>query len=352
MNDRENRLRAIRFEGPERIPMSFGFNAACYHHYDHEVLKDLMEEHPLLFPNFERTPEPFDPGVAPWQRADEPYRDPWGCLWVTSDDGITGHVVENALADWKDFDGYLPPDPARTKGKAPEGSIDWEEETARIERRKRNGQFVGGGLPHGHTYLRLLDLRGYENLTFDMADEEPLLRELIGMVESFNLHTVRRYVEMGVDQMSYAEDLGMQQGPMLSPPHFRRYIKPAYRRMVRPAHEAGCILHMHSDGDIRELTGDLIDLGLDVLNLQDLVNGIDWIRDKLKGRVCIDLDIDRQKIVRFGTPQEIDDLIREEVEKLASPEGGLMMTCGIYPGIPVENLRALMDAMEEYSDAF
>ena len=172
------------------------------------------------------------------------------------------------------------------------------------------------------------------------------------MVELFNLHTIRRYVEMGVDQMGYAEDLGMQQGPMLSPAHFRKYIKPAYRRMMKPAKDAGCILHMHSDGDIRQLTDDMLDLGLDVLNLQDLVNGIDWIRDNLKGRVCIDLDVDRQRIVRFGSPEDVDDLIREEVEKLASPEGGLMMIAGIYPGIPLENLRALMDAMENYCTAF
>ena len=160
MNERENKLAAIRFEGPERIPMRIGFNGACYNHYDHEALKDLMEDHPILFPNFERSPEPLEPWIAPWQSADEPYRDPWGCLWETSEDGITGSVVEHPLADWDDFEGYLPPDPDKTKGKNVEGSIDWDEEAERIEQRKADGQFVGGGLPHGHTYLRVMDLRG------------------------------------------------------------------------------------------------------------------------------------------------------------------------------------------------
>ena len=70
---------------------------------------------------------------------------------------------------------------------------------------------------------------------------------------------------------------------------------------------------MHSDGDIRSLADDLLDGGVDVLNLQDLVNGVSWIREHLKGRVCIDLDIDRQSVTRFGTPAQIDRLIREEV---------------------------------------
>ena len=50
-----------------------------------------------------------------------------------------------------------------------------------------------------------------------MEDEEPDLDELIDMVEQFNLSLVRHYCSLGVDVMGYAEDLGMQRGPMLSP---------------------------------------------------------------------------------------------------------------------------------------
>ncbi|MHC4546291.1 MAG: hypothetical protein ACYSYL_17560, partial [Planctomycetota bacterium] len=69
----------------------------------------------------------------------------------------------------------------------------------------------------------------------------------------------------------------------------------------------------------------------------------------LKGRVCIDIDIDRQQITPFGSPGQIEKLIRQEVEKLGSREGGLMMIYGLYPGIPLENVKAIMDAMERYA---
>ena len=91
---------------------------------------------------------------------------------------------------------------------------------------------------------------------------------------------------------------------------------------------------------------DLVDSGVQIVNLQDLVNGLEWIRHRFKGKVCIDLDIDRQNITRFGTPEEVDALIRTEVETLGSREGGLMMIYGMYPGIPLANAKALMDAME------
>jgi uroporphyrinogen-III decarboxylase len=141
----------------------------------------------------------------------------------------------------------------------------------------------------------------------------------------------------------------MQIGPMISPAHFRKYITPSYRRLMRPALESGCIVHMHSDGDIRLLVDDMVGSGVQVVNLQDLVNGIDWIAGRFAGKVCIDLDVDRQEITPKGRPEHIDALIREEVEKLGRREGGLMMIYGLYPGVPLRNVRALMDAMETYA---
>ena len=126
------------------------------------------------------------------------------------------------------------------------------------------------------------------------------------------------------------------------------HYKPSYQRMMKLARDKGKIVHMHSDGDIKLLAEDLLDTGVDILNLQDLANGVEWIEKNLKGKVCIDLDIDRQKITRFGTPDEVEKLVRDEVETLGSPDGGLMFTYGLYPGIPEKNVSRLMDALEKY----
>ena len=141
----------------------------------------------------------------------------------------------------------------------------------------------------------------------------------------------------------------MQVGPMINPEHFNKFIKPSYKKIMKPARDKGVIVHMHSDRDIKTLVDDLIDGGVQILNLQDLVNGIDWIANKFSGKTCIDLDIDRQKITRFVTPVEIDKLIKEEVQKIGTKKGGLTMVFGMYPGISIENANALMTAMEKYA---
>jgi hypothetical protein len=341
MNDWENRIRTVRFERPEWIPMTFHINDACWNHFDRNALMDLMENHPLLFPGFDRSQKVFPPVYDLDARSDAPYTDPWGCVWETMEDGITGSVTRHPLADWENFSGYVSPDPEKTTGMFP---VNWDQ--------LRSGDFKKVELPHGHTFLRLLYIRGYENLVLDMAMGEPRLGELLERVEGFNAKVVRQFIEAGAEWIGYPEDLGMQRGPMLSPSHFRGYIRPVYERLMQPARDAGCIVHMHSDGDIRDLANDLLAGGVDALNLQDLVNGLDWIKENLSGKVCVDLDIDRQSVTRFGSPKDIDTLIRREVESLGCREGGLMMIYGLYPGVPLENAAALMDAMEKYMGYF
>jgi hypothetical protein len=341
----ENMLWAIRFEKPQHIPMIFWINPACWHHYPHEALFELMAEHPLLFPNSNSLDKVLSE-PAPWERAGKPYTDSWDCVWETTDDGITGSVTQHPLLDWDALQNFTPPDPAQTNGM---GAIDWAIIEDKIFKANEQGRYSVGSLEHGHAFMRLSYLRGYENLLLDMADGEKKLWQLIEIVESFSLEIVQRYIDCGVAMMRYPEDLGMQLGPMLSPKHFRTYIKPIYEHLMEPARKAGCLVHMHSDGDIRMLANDLVAGGVDVLNLQDLVNGIDWIAANLKGRLCVDLDIDRRQITRFGTPEQIDELIHQEVKMLGSPEGGLMMIYGLYPGVPLENVKAVADAMEQYA---
>jgi hypothetical protein len=303
-----------------------------------------MAEHKLLFPDYEYGDEPVRPDFGPWVKG-KPYTDDWGCVWQTTEDGIVGTVIDHPVKDIGAVDDLPAPDPDKSMGLGP---IDWQQEAARFDKLRDEGKVTIGGLRHGHTFLQLCDLRGYENLMFDMFDQAPGLDKLIAKLECFNMGIIENYIKLKPDVMIYPEDLGMQVGPMLSPEQFRRYIKPSYQRLIKPAREAGCCIHMHSDGDIKLLAEDLIEGGVEIINLQDTANGIDWIRDNLKGRVCLDVDIDRQDVTRFGTPEKIDAHIGRIKRELGSREGGLMMIYGLYPGVPLENIKAVMDAMEKY----
>jgi len=351
MTARENKLRAIFFQRPDYIPVIYAINNSYYFTEDPEDVFDLQERHPKLFPNFVRPDsksflEDFRKRLPLVARKDEPYTDNFGCVWETPIDGMTGTVTKHPLADLGDFASYRFPDPETCMGI---GLVNWDTVRARVAADKAAGRFTAGGLRHGHTFLQLTDICGYQNFLYAMIDEDPVLEPLIQGVTDFNCAILQKYIDMGVDMITIPEDLGMQQGPMITPEHFRRYIKPSYQRMMKMARDAGCIVHMHSDGDIRSLVDDIIDGGCQVINLQDLVNGIDWISERFRGRTCVELDVDRQSVTVFGSPKDIDDLIREEVEKIATPEGGLMMIYGLYPGTSLRNAEAVACALEKYS---
>ncbi|NOY09230.1 MAG: hypothetical protein GXP33_10370 [Spirochaetes bacterium] len=346
MTEQDSLIRTVNFTKPDHIPMTFHINSACWNHYPEGTLQDLMAGHPFLFPDFIKTDNPSAVDLPPFLKAGREFTDPWGCVRKTTIDGIQGTVIKHPLETWDNFSSFKPPDPDKFTHRGP---IDWEAEAKAVGPSISQHSIKNGEIGHNHTWLKLNDIRGYENTIYDMVDEEPKLLKLIDMLETFNMGLLENYLKIKTEWMTFSEDLGMQTGPMLSPGHFRKYIKPSYRRLMGTAKKSGCIVHVHADGDIRDLMDDLFECSIDIINLQDIVNGIDWIEKHVQGRMCIELDIDRQEITFEGTPEQIDSLIRSEVEKLGSRDGGLMMIYGLYPGVPLENAKAVMDAMEHYT---
>jgi hypothetical protein len=347
LSERENYIRTVRMTGPKWIPVSINLVDALWYELGEE-LDRIVLRHPILFPDYRQGERDFNTW-QPNRLTGTTERDPWGVLWRFDYDGIEGQAIEHPLDDWARFDGYEVPDPARYTDRAEMDWAGWEE---RVRERKARGELTGAGLTHGFFLMRLWYLRGFENLMFDIATGEPRLRELCELVTRRNLYFARRFVRAGVDRVYFGEDIGTQSASILSPKDFESWVVPYYQRMMAPVRQAGIIVDTHHDGYIMELVDLLLECGADVLNPQDLCNGLDNIERHIKGRCCIKLDVDRQKVVPFGTPREIDELIEEEVRRLGSPRGGLSLVVGVLPPTPPENVEALLTAFEKYRTYF
>jgi uroporphyrinogen decarboxylase len=346
MTSRENIIRAYTLKSPEYIPISAWISPAAWKTFERTEMEKLVLTHKILFPDYkEGSINPDTIELQPWSQTQTAFTDSWGCEWKTTADGIVGTVVTHPFPTWNGFESFTPPDIESSNGR---WNTDWRALRSQIEALKNKGQFTSCNLVHGHSFLLITDMRGFENTVFDMHDEEPNLFKLIEVIEKFNLSLVKRFIDFGVDMIYFPEDLGTQNNMMITPEHFRKYVKPTYKKIMEPVKQNNILVHLHSDGLIMEIIEDLIECGIDVINLQDLVNGIESIAKNIKGKIAIDLDIDRQNITLNGTQKDIDDLIREEVIKLGSKKGGLSLIYGVYPGTPIKNIKAVMDAMEKY----
>jgi uroporphyrinogen decarboxylase len=342
LSHRQNYLRTITRTGPEWIPASVVISGASMNDYFSEM-QDVMARHPVIFPGFQRQERPPERHFGP--RGANEYTDTWGCVWETGVEGLSGVVLRAPLEDWAAFADYSLPDPLTQSDFGP---FDWEAARRNVEAGREAGSLTAGGFEHGFFIMRLWYLRGFANMMVDLASDEPRMHELVEKLIAYASARVAKWLEFGVDIIHFGDDMGTQTASLVSPAMFARWFTPAYRRIFQPCRDAGTHVFLHSDGHVIELVDEFIAAGVDVVNIQDLCNGIDDLAREVKGRVSLELDIDRQSILPYGTRGEIRALIEEEVRKLGSPEGGLSFIAGIYPPTPPENVDALCEALEEF----
>jgi uroporphyrinogen decarboxylase len=341
MTPRENWLRCIEFRGPEWIPVQVAISGGTWQRYG-RALADVVAPHPRLVTAPADLPD-VRPEVYDAARAEEVVYDIFGCGWINLHPGLEGLVVSNPLADWSAWPSYTFPDPLSAEAGFPQ---DWDAVVANVRAQKEAGQLTWGGADR--FFERLHFLRGYENLMMDFADAPPQLGELIYAVEAYVAARVDKWISAGVYIIAFGDDLGLQDRMMVSIDTFRRWLRPSYERLAQRCRDAGVHVQLHSDGYTLPLLPELLDMGVSMVNPQDLVNGLDNIRDLCGGKVCVLLDIDRQSVLPFGTPEEVRAHIRRCVDVLRRPEGGLAMVIGIYPDVPLANIDAVLTAFEDF----
>ncbi|MEM3415671.1 MAG: uroporphyrinogen decarboxylase family protein, partial [Thermoproteota archaeon] len=293
-SNRERYLKVVDMKGCGWVPCRVGLFPSTWYKYK-EKLEAIVINHNKLFPNFSKGSIKYsDPSsLFGIRRAGNSFVDEWGCVWQFNIDGLQGQVIKHPLEDWNNLKNYSPPDP--DKGIAPEGepTISWEVIESSVENARRRGDVVTVGMPHGFFFMRLHYLRGFTNLMKDFVLEPTGLEKLIEIVTNYNLALVERIAKLNVDIVTFGDDLGLQDRMPISEKTFRKFIFPSYKKIFQKVRSSGARVYLHSDGHIMEVVDDLIEAGVSVINLQDRVNGIENIEKKIKGRVCIDLDIDR-----------------------------------------------------------
>jgi len=341
LTHRENWLRTIEFRNPEWIPCGVGFSPITWNTHRNK-LEDLCLRHTLLFSGFQKGGRDFD-SFPPYYRPRDTNRDNWGCVWKNELPGLEGMVIEYPLADWSALDTYRPPDPAKYTER---GEIDWDAVKRSIAEARKRGDLVGGS--GERLFDRLYFLRGFENLMMDFATDDPHLPKLIDMLWEHERKMVGMWLDIGVDVVSFHTDIGTQQALMISPEKFRIYLKPMFKDIFQMCRRAGAHVALSSDGCLLEIVDDLIECGVSVHDPQVRACTLDGIEKAYKGKMCINLDLDRQ-LFPFATPDQVREHVREGVERLALPEGGLMLQAGIWGGdVSLENIEALCQAMEDY----
>lgn len=318
----DDRMKAATWARPGLIPIGAGILPAAW--MKHRERMDAIAK---------RYPEVF--GAQPEQRDYDTvwsdtyhygdHTDRWGCVWENVQEGMEAIVRRHPYPTRASLRGLKPP------------------------------AVADGHMPHGFMFLRLTDMRGFEECMIDFAEEPPELEQLVTTVFEHNMKELAvRLAKTSPDRepfMYFGDDLGMQSALPMRPRTWRKWLKPCYAEFYRRVHAAGHKVYMHTDGRITDIIPDLIECGVDVLNPQFRANGLDGLVRTCKGKVCVDLDLDRQ-MFPFATPAEIDAHIAAAVEALGDPAGGLWLKAEIGFEIPLANVDAIAQGLLRHRRRF
>ena len=310
----QNFVKSATYAYPDEIPIYVGVLPSMWLHYGEELVKFAKQ-----YPDFISIPDFSKPEtMMPASYRVGSYVDEWGCTWSNAQEGMFSIVTGHPLPNREDILTVEIPDK------------------------------LDGGLPHGLMYLRLLDLRGFEEAMMDFAEECDELQILIDKVLEYNCRQIKfRLQEHTAPIMEFADDLGTQHSLAISPVKWRKYLKPCYTKMFSIAREAGKLVYLHTDGRIVDIIPDLAECGVNILNPEVKTNGLDNLERLCKGKMPLCVETDSQ-LFPYSTPRELDDHIREIVETLYLPEGGLSLKIYLNFDVPLQNAAALIDAARKY----
>ena len=328
MNGRERYLRTLKFGGPDRPAVMHRTLPGAFHHHG-QALADLYRRFPsdavrVSFKELVSEDDGLFAGLT----------DDWGCVWESLSDDYQGRVVFSPLADWSALDTYAFPDPL----------YGVEKLETDVERIKASGhqQFVVANI--GHLWHRINYLRGFEQSLLDVLDDRPELHALTDRITDILVRRIERLGDFReyVDAVELNDDWGTQQTLMVRPEYWRRVFKPAYKRQVDAAHAAGLFVTMHSDGVIQAIIPDLIEIGLDELNPQVAIMDIEALGREYGGKICFRADLDRQHVLPWGTPAEVEAHVRRVFAAFGGNAGGWVGYGQVGTDVPLANAEAML----------
>jgi hypothetical protein len=337
MPGRERIIRTLRFQKPDRVPRNL-WTLPGIEMFRKKDLIDVLKHYPedvllLKDSSFFRRGKAVS-GVR--YRKNKTAIDEWGCEWSAAEDGVAGEVKIPPLKSISEVDALHPP--YEVLNTIDKGEID---------------------TCCSHTDLFVIlwtTIRPFERMQF-LLGSEMIFQELFygskyvfqlkKKLHDFYLAELELLCSTEADAISFMDDWGSQHNMLISPDLWRKLFKPLYRDYCESIHASGKYAFFHSDGFIEPIFPDLIEIGVDAINSQLFCMDIEELGRKHRGKITFWGEIDRQRILPFGTWQQVANAVRRVKNALWDVRGGVIAQCEFGILDPVQNIKAVFETWAE-----
>ena len=308
--------RAIEFRTPDRIPVRF-------------ALLGLNDTFGVAWNN---------KGVG--DRAKRQDYDWFGCLWERTEMSNMVQVKGHPLEDLSKADSYRWPDP--------DNPLFYEGMEERFE--GSDGKYIMTGIGF-FLFERMHMLHGFQNTLTDLYAERQSMEWLADKVMEYNLgimENIHARFPGQIHGFSFTDDWGTELATFVSPKMWNEFFKPRYKVLFDSMHAKGWHVWMHSCGKVNEVIEPLIEIGCNVINLQQpRALGIEEIGARYRGRICFESLCDIQHTLPFKDADDIREEAQLLLERWATPEGGFILSDygdGEAIGVVPEKKQVMLDA--------
>jgi MtaA/CmuA family methyltransferase len=181
------------------------------------------------------------------------------------------------------------------------------------------------------------DLRGVTNFLMDTLEGRDFLAGLLDLCVEVGIEFAKAQIAAGADTIGIGDAIASQ----LSPDSYESLIQPREKLLVEAIHDAGTFVRLHICGNITHLLPGIADLGVDILDVDHMVE-VMHVREVVGKEVAISCNIDPVKGIMQGTTASIRQYVKGMYRSVGNP---FMVSagCEIPSGTPPENLKALCE---------
>lgn len=338
MTSRERVLTAFAHEEPDRVPLWFGASREMWEGMQKKFSLDDSGLKLMLGDDF-RPVHAKDVGPA--------LKDGTSRLGLKRAGVGCGQALNHPLenATLKEIHDFPWPDPK------------WfDASDIKTQAEKYKGQFaIMGGFwsPFWHDAI---DMLGMENLLMKMYDEPEIVDAVFEHLSTFYFEASKRTFDTAgkhIDIFFMGNDLGSQNGPLVSPELFKRFLLHHFKKLIDLGHAYKLKVQLHCCGGIEPLIPDLISVGLDALHaVQTTCVGMDLktLKKNYGKKMVFNGGIDSHHILMESTPEVVREKTKE-ILKIMMPGGGYVAGAShdtVLVETPVENVIAMCETIREY----
>jgi len=270
--------------------------------------------------------------------ADGMFTDEFGVVWNRSGLDKDIGIVETLIFDEPQFDDFVFPEP------------DYDAIRADTKRLLANGRDTCKLGKLGLSYFeRAWSMRGFENLLMDFLTEEEFVDELFAKILEYNKKIIATALAFDIDGFYFGDDYGTQNGLIMSPDVWRRFVKPGLAEMFGMVKAQGKFVALHSCGNISEILEDLVEIGLDVYQtVQPEIYDLKTLKQQFGGRLAFWGAISTQRDLPNVSPAELKKIMQETIEILGHGGGFIVAPTHQVPAdVPVENIVVMIEFLKE-----